>query len=150
MPDGGQQPGRPARPATAGTAPAGTITGPAMRVFPGEAGQIREVRAFVAGTLGRSPAAEEAVLLASELAANAVVHTASGDGGTFTVLLREDGGTVMVEVHDDGSETSPEAAPAGAPGESGRGLCLVDALAERWGHRGGREGRVVWFEVKQR
>lgn len=29
----------------------------------------------------------------------------------------------------------------------GRGLRIVDVLADRWGHDGNEQGRVVWFEV---
>jgi anti-sigma regulatory factor (Ser/Thr protein kinase) len=121
---------------------------PRMGVFPGSPGQVQNVRSFVSRALGDCPAADDVVLLASELATNAVLHTASGDGGMFRVAVRLADGVVRVEVHDGGSASPPGVAPFGEPGESGRGLELVAAIATRWGHDGGRNGRVVWFEVE--
>lgn len=150
MPADGREPGPLAGPAIAGTAQAVTAYDDSvMRVFLGLRSQVREVRSFVTEVLERHPAADEVMLLASEIAANAVVHTASGKGGTFTVLIRSDEHAILVEVHDDGSDTVPAACPASQPVESGRGLGLVDRLADRWGHLGGRDGRVVWFEVER-
>lgn len=118
MPAAGHKAGRLARLAPVGTKPLnGHAAGPMMRVFLGLPSQIREVRSFVTGALGESPAVDDVELLASELAANAVVHTASGKGGTFTVLIRPGDSTIMVEVHDGGSDTIPAASPV----ESGRG-----------------------------
>ena len=57
----------------------------------------------MAGAVGGSPIANDVVLLASELATNAVRHTASGDGGTFWVVIRMAGKWVCVTVRDDGS-----------------------------------------------
>ena len=79
-----------------------------------------------------------------------MVHTASGKGGTFTVVVHPADGTVRVEVHDGGSEASPDLRESGSLAGSGRGLGLVESLAARWGHLGGRDGRVVWFEVDWR
>ena len=100
-----------------------------------------------ADTAGGSPDADDAVLMASELATNALVHTASGSGGRFAVSVYRDGGLARVEVWDGGSATAPVARPGNRDGESGAGLGLVEMLARCWGHRGGPRGRVVWFEV---
>ncbi len=87
-------------------------------------------------------------LLVSELATNAVTHTASGDGGQFTVTVYQAGTWVRVEVRDAGSATMPAARPHMTDSESGYGLGLVDLMATRWGHAGGAHGRVVWFELE--
>jgi anti-sigma regulatory factor (Ser/Thr protein kinase) len=92
--------------------------------------------------------AEDVVLLASELATNAVLHTASGDGGALRVIVRLAYGLVRVEVHDGGSDSAPGVSCTGETGESGHGLELVEAIAARWGHHGGPNGRMVWFEVE--
>jgi anti-sigma regulatory factor (Ser/Thr protein kinase) len=118
-----------------------------MRVFLGARHEVRNVRAFVRGAVDGCPVADDVVLLASEVAANAVVHTASGQGGTFTVVVRRGGQAVRVEVHDGGSQAAPGASAAGFHASSGRGLGLVESMASRWGHLGDRDGRVVWFEV---
>ena len=119
-----------------------------MRVFLGSRSQVRGVRAFVAEVVTSCPVADDVVLLASEVATNAVLHTASGRGGTFTVVVVPDIGHVRVEIHDGGSEGAPGVQVQNAPEESGSGLYLVEKLATRWGHLGGRDGRVVWFEVE--
>lgn len=53
-----------------------------------------------------------------------------------------------MEVHDSGDGTPRVAAVAGRTeaDESGRGLVLVEALADRWGVTGRSPGKVVWCE----
>jgi anti-sigma regulatory factor (Ser/Thr protein kinase) len=121
---------------------------PEVRVFAGSPHQVRHVRGFVGRTVAGCPVAGDVVLLASEIATNAIVHTASGAGGKFAVLLYHSGNRVRVEVLDGGSVKTPVADPRGCRGDSGRGLVLVEEIAARWGYFGGRRGRVVWFEVE--
>jgi anti-sigma regulatory factor (Ser/Thr protein kinase) len=66
--------------------------------FAGEAAQVGVARRFVAGVLaGVWPDVDAAVLLTSELAANAVLHSASGKpGGKFTVRVVVEPGDFMV------------------------------------------------------
>lgn len=123
---------------------------PQVRVFDGSPEEIRNVRHFVGKVIHGYPAAGDVVLLASELATNAVLHTASGAGGTFSVSVLAENGSARVEVHDLGSPTAPAVQRSGSPGESGAGLSLVEAIADRWGFHGGQHGRVVWFEVDWR
>jgi anti-sigma regulatory factor (Ser/Thr protein kinase) len=120
---------------------------PLTRIFEGSRVEVRNVRDFVGRLVGGCPVAGDVVLLSSELAANAVLHTASGAGGTFSVPVRAEDTWVRVEIHDLGSEIAPAVRRAGSPGESGAGLGLVEMLADRWGFHGGRNGRVVWFEM---
>jgi two-component sensor histidine kinase len=84
----------------------------------------------------------------SELAANAIEHTASGRGGMFTVEVgRRRGGVAFVAVTDDGAPTAPAVTAADDFAEGGRGLALVAACASRWGFRDSERGRTVWVEV---
>jgi anti-sigma regulatory factor (Ser/Thr protein kinase) len=119
-----------------------------MRVFLGSHHEVRNVREFIAQVVDGCPVADDVVLLASEVVTNAIVHTASGSGGTFTVVVQPGGRMIRVEVHDGGSETPPDVRPADDLAGSGRGLSLVDSLATRWGHLGDPNGRVVWFEAE--
>ena len=57
---------------------AATIIRPRRRVFPGSGDQVGRARQFVGQVLGGCPAADDAVLLTSELVTNAITHTASG------------------------------------------------------------------------
>jgi anti-sigma regulatory factor (Ser/Thr protein kinase) len=85
----------------------------------------------------------DAVLLASELATNAVVHARSG----FEVAVSTDDDRLRVEVSDaDPGVPQVQWVPAGAT--SGRGLLIVETLATDWGVtplEGG--GKTVWFEL---
>jgi serine/threonine-protein kinase RsbW len=93
------------------------------------------------------------LLLVSEIAANAVRHSASGDGGEFEVAVSVAGDLVRVEVGDQGGASEPRLTGESAATDAltgGRGLQIVDALATKWGHAGDELGRVVWFEVQGR
>jgi anti-sigma regulatory factor (Ser/Thr protein kinase) len=120
---------------------------PWRQVFPGQAAQVSQVRRFVRRCLAPSGPAEDAALLTTELAANAIQHTASGDGGTFEVIICRHAGTIRISVADAGAAGPPAVGPRGRLSLSGRGLGIVAALARDWGHHGGPYGRVVWFEL---
>ena len=124
-----------------------TVTIPRARTFAGLPEEIHNVRDFVGQLLAGCPVADGVVLLASELATNAVRHTASGANGTFCILVQAVDGRVRVEVHDMGSVAAPAVCRSDSPEESGRGLALVEAIADRWGFHGSQFGRVVWFEM---
>ena len=127
-----------------------------VRVFPGELQQVRQVRTFVACALAGCPARETLLACVSELAANAIAHTATGAGGIFTVEVAQPGpGMATVAVTDAGGARAPAIRRASEPGgthdlgEGGRGLALVDALSSRWGYRDldSGAGRTVWAEA---
>ncbi len=117
------------------------------RIFDGSPEEIHNVRAFVAQLVDGCPVADDVVLLSSELATNAVLHSASGADGTFCVSVLAESEQVRVEVHDLGSDTTPSVRRSRQPSESGVGLSLVEMIAGRWGFHGGEHGRVVWFEM---
>jgi serine/threonine-protein kinase RsbW len=138
--------------------------------FPGRPEQVRNVRRAVAGCLAGCPAADDMVLIASELATNAIRHSAS-KGAFFTVRVEVLPGSARLECEDLGGEWRPnpawwEAAKAGRCSHGGhgwdgetcsdddglgrRGLAIVEAIAGPggWGVQttsGG--GRVVWARV---
>ncbi len=119
--------------------------------FAGEAAQVSRARRFVSGLLGDNwPSADEVTLLTSEIVSNAVQHSGSGDGGELEVAVSMDGRSVRVEVRDQGGVSAPQITETGngidVPAD-GRGLMIVDVLADRWGYDGGEHGRVVWFEI---
>ncbi len=110
--------------------------------------QVVRARRLVSAALGRDhPLHDDCVLLTSELATNAVVHSRSGDGGAFTVIVSCSEGLVRIRVQDDGSAEPPCAGHAVPDGAGGRGLPLLDALSDRWGvvREAGRN--EVWFEL---
>ena len=129
-----------------------------IRVFPGTLDQVGEARRFVACLLAECPARDALVSCASELSANAVVHTASGIGGCFTVEVTcPRSGVARVAVTDAGGPTEPAAGTpvdADAADEDvddlpvcGLGLALVAASASCWGYYDAGPGRTVWAEA---
>jgi anti-sigma regulatory factor (Ser/Thr protein kinase) len=105
---------------------------------------IADVRSFLAFGLnfaGCPPSTvDAAVLLASELATNAVVHAAT----LYSVEFRYVDDKVTVAVGDTGSGT-PEMRQPGI--EGGHGLRLVDAISDDWGVRPERPGKSVYFNL---
>jgi serine/threonine-protein kinase RsbW len=117
------------------------------RAYPGTVDQPRKVRADLAMIAGRSPFIDALVLLASELAANAVSHSRSGHpGGTFTVRATlYPGDYAWVEVIDQGGPW----ADGNDDEEHGRGLAVVAAIAGdgNWGIEGDNSCRIAWFRL---
>jgi len=72
-----------------------------------------------------------------------MVHT--GEGCHVTVSW--DGARVRLEAEDTEGGLFPQRAPVDLVEESGRGLQLVDGLAQAWGFRPTTGGKSVWFEV---
>lgn len=86
--------------------------------------------------------ADEIELAADELMTNALVHT---EGGGHVSMRTTGEGRIRIEVEDE-SSALPHRREAGDWAVSGRGLLLVDRLADAWGvePRGG--GKCVWCE----
>ena len=118
------------------------------REFSGQADQVAAARRFVASAIhGGGPARDVSRLLVSEAATNAVLHSASGNGGTFSVEYLISDHLLRVEVHDGGGPTSPRRRVHHLESMTGRGLDLFDALSDRWGVEGSPDGWTVWFEL---
>ncbi len=87
---------------------------------------------------------DDALLLVTELVTNAVVHA-----GTDVELHVDIGvGRARIEVVDRGAGALPHVTSApGADREGGRGIFLLDALAQEWGTRHFAGGKSVWFTL---
>ncbi|THA77420.1 PAS domain S-box protein [Streptomyces sp. A0642] len=97
------------------------------------------VRAW--GAKGR---ADEVELAADELTTNALMHTDGGAIVTIRVLTGPER-RLRVDV-EDRSSALPRRRDAGDAGVSGRGLMLVDRLADAWGVESRGTGKCVWCE----
>ncbi|MGH3322003.1 MAG: ATP-binding protein [Streptosporangiaceae bacterium] len=120
--------------------------------FPGKPERVADARRFVREVIGDDPPVlDSAELLVSELATNTLHHTASGYGGSFEVVVVFEETRVRVEVHDDGAIGRPRTnrKDPNEYFEAGRGLALVEQLADRWGQSGDNSGWVVWFEINR-
>ena len=81
-------------------------------------------------------------LLTSELVANAVVH----GGGTVTLAVARAPGDVVVAVSDS-SPQPPTVKAVELEATGGRGVALVDLLAQAWGWEPHPPGKRVWFRL---
>ena len=116
--------------------------------FNGNADQVAAARRFVVSAIqGGGPARDVSRLLVSEAATNAVLHSGSGDGGTFSVGYLISDHLLRVEVHDGGGPSGPRRRVHHVESMTGRGLDLFDALSDRWGVDGTPDGWTVWFEL---
>lgn len=94
------------------------------------------------------PLAETLILLVSELVTNAVVHT--GRPAVLRLLLSglRDGAVAKVRLEVADMSACPPA-PRCADGDEtgGRGLALVEGLADRWGWSYDGPGKRIWCEL---
>jgi anti-sigma regulatory factor (Ser/Thr protein kinase) len=100
---------------------------------------------------GLADQVDTAALLVSEIVTNALRH----GGGPEELIVKIDPGGVTVGVRDS-SPQPPRGNAARGPGaarvvaalsENGRGLLLVDSLADSWGWRRESGGKLVWFRL---
>jgi anti-sigma regulatory factor (Ser/Thr protein kinase) len=129
-------------------ADSGVLVVMGFQAFSGEVRQVRAVRHWIETLLPDCEARDSLILIASELAANSVEHTRSGEpGGHFTVHLACSSDSVRLTVGDQGSPRPPQAVAAALDSEHGRGLFMVDGLAADWGCTDTPEGRSLWADV---
>lgn len=86
--------------------------------------------------------------MVAELAANAVQHGRVPGRDFRMTLAVTTRGTLRVEVADTRGDRLPESRRPGGDDESGRGLLIVEALADRWGvEEGPAPRKTVWAEL---
>lgn len=124
-----------------------------QRSFTAELDSVRAARHYVTELLG--PVADEAAacdtaIVATELAANAVLHARSG----FTLTVSRSAGMTRIAVRDktpvhEPADAAREGADEDAPFEvkTGHGLSVVAQLASRWAVDPLPDGKVVWAEL---
>ncbi|MDQ1385544.1 MAG: hypothetical protein QOG65_2923 [Actinomycetota bacterium] len=87
---------------------------------------------------------DRAALVVSELVANAVLH------GVAPIQLHVDvDGMLRIEVSDGDCFGLVHARPAETDLPGGRGLRIVDALADDWGTRVDEHGKTVWAQLQE-
>jgi len=116
-------------------------------VYSDDPASVRQAREFVAGVLRQ--ASEElrdrAVLITSELATNAIRHAHTGFTVTTTLTAEE----IHIAVTDTGRAVPLLRNPD--PSEThGRGLLIVNSLADRWGVDRRASSKTVWFALALR
>jgi anti-sigma regulatory factor (Ser/Thr protein kinase) len=115
---------------------------------PGVSAMVSTARRLVHAALTNSPRAGDVELIISELVTNAIRHTPCGQaGGTVTLRVLATAGWVRVEVRDLGTPTLGEPARSSQEDECGRGLIIVEALADRAGREPAPGGQIAWAEL---
>ncbi|PCG85953.1 ATP-binding protein [Streptomyces sp. WZ.A104] len=92
--------------------------------------------------------ADDVLLCVTELATNALRHgVPPGRGFRVHIYLERMEKAIRIELHDsgDGEVRAADGLP-GAEEEGGRGLLLVEALADKWGVGERNPGKIVWCE----
>jgi anti-sigma regulatory factor (Ser/Thr protein kinase) len=113
--------------------------------LPSSASSPQLARAFLRATLATwqlDGFGEITELLVTELVANVVTHV----GLPMTLRVAHDPSTMRVEI-DDASSAVPVVRHPDAVDEHGRGVLLVDQLANAWGVEPRADGKTVWFEL---
>ena len=110
--------------------------------YPGGTEHIRAVRADLRAVLQGCPCADDVILCASELAANAAQHSRSRlPGGTFAVrtVISPDH-YARIEVQDEGGPWNQSMVDPARH----HGLGIVRAVADEWGTEGDHTSRTIW------
>ena len=105
---------------------------------------VPALRRFVSKTLqswGEDLLVPDAVLVTSELATNAINHA---DSPFHASVVRSEG-VVRISIEDGGPGSAAQQV-ASHEDVSGRGISIVEALAQQWGHDQRPDGKVVWAE----
>jgi anti-sigma regulatory factor (Ser/Thr protein kinase) len=77
--------------------------------LPGQASSVPVARRLARSALPGCPRVDDLTLAVTELATNAIAHSASGQGGTFTLSVRTGPGWARIEVTDGGPADGPPA-----------------------------------------
>lgn len=112
---------------------------------PEEVAHLRRILRAHLRTWGLTEVMDAAQLCVSELVTNVIKHVGAG---TPTILALSMNGTLLrVEVQDPDTRALPVLVSAASDAGSGRGLALVDAVAERWGVGLVPDRKITWCEL---
>ncbi|MFD8609132.1 ATP-binding protein [Streptomyces sp. NPDC059631] len=116
--------------------------------MPGAVSAVRRrVHRLLGGWNLPAEAADDVLLVVSELVTNALVHARPPATLRLWRVPVDGHGAVHVEVSDLGPAAPPTPGSAPDPDEHGRGLGIVTALSARCGVRADRTGTSRWAEV---
>ncbi|MFJ2441236.1 MULTISPECIES: ATP-binding protein [unclassified Streptomyces] len=94
---------------------------------------------------GLSEVVAPAQICVSELVANVIRHVGEGTPATLAVSMQ--GTRVRIELRDPDTRALPSLLGPDLEVETGRGMMLVDQLADRWGVAVGPDSKAVWCEL---
>lgn len=117
----------------------------AFSAEPDEVAALRRIMRLHLDLWGLREVTDTAQLCVSELVSNVITHV--GPGTPTTLAVSMNGTRLRIEVHDPDSRALPTLLEAGVDSEGGRGMALVDALADRWGVQLHPDRKVTWCEL---
>ncbi|MFD5480846.1 ATP-binding protein [Streptomyces hawaiiensis] len=117
----------------------------AFTAEPAEVAALRRIMRLHLDVWGLQDLADEAQLCVSELVSNVITHVGPGTPATLAVSMQ--GTHLRIEVHDPDPRALPTLRDAGTDSEEGRGMTLVDAVADRWGVLLNPDRKVTWCEL---
>ncbi|MDT9700791.1 ATP-binding protein [Streptomyces sp. P17] len=117
----------------------------AFTAEPAEVAALRRVMRLHLGIWGLHGTVDHAQLCMSELVTNVITHTGHGTPATLAVSMS--GTHLRIEVHDPDTRALPTLLDADPESEGGRGMALVDAVADRWGVQLRPDRKVTWCEL---
>jgi two-component sensor histidine kinase len=121
-----------------------------VRHDPASAAVVRHELAMDLRRLRVDPArADDVILVASELVANAIRHAAPVSARKIEVTWDFEGKAIVIRV-GDGSPVEPHRRHTSAVEPSGRGLTIVEALSDAWGVEHTPRGKRVWARLTVR
>ncbi|MFE2680173.1 ATP-binding protein [Streptomyces mirabilis] len=112
---------------------------------PREVSALRRIMRLHLGLWGLHEITEAAQLCVTELVSNVITHVGAGTPTTLAVSMN--GTYLRIEVQDPDTRALPTLIQAGADSEGGRGMALVDAIADRWGIQLHPDRKVTWCEL---
>ena len=128
--------------------------------FPRHVISVREVRDWLRRRMNLrptparipAPVTEDALLIASEITTNALLHTPnSGQRGAFVVSAFFYTNCLRISIRGNAPSRTPtlrlQPRLLSSDTEHGRGLAIVNALASTWGTENTRKGPAVFFTL---
>jgi anti-sigma regulatory factor (Ser/Thr protein kinase) len=117
----------------------------AFTAEPAEVAALRRIMRLHLGMWGLQDITDEAQLCVSELVSNVITHVGHGTPATLAVAMR--GTHLRIAVHDPDTRALPVLRDSSTDSEQGRGMALVEAVADRWGVLLWPDRKVTWCEL---
>lgn len=112
---------------------------------PEEVAALRRLMRLHLNLWGLPQLIDAAQLCVTELVANVITHVGPGTPSVLAVSMS--GQRLRLEVHDPDTRALPTLLSPEVDAESGRGVALVDAVADRWGVVLRSDVKVTWCEL---
>lgn len=112
---------------------------------PRMAARVRQAMRLHLSLWGLADLEDVAQICVSELVTNVINHV--GPGTPVTLAVSTDGAHLRIELSDPDTRALPTLVAPMSDAESGRGLMILDALAERWGVISRADSKAVWCEL---